>query len=87
MTDEDKIERYEEALRRIVEWSEAYPLKVFPEPDWKRAGDLLRAGGINLDVISASICATSSRVLAGSPRKHWTLNKEAHARRALPRTQ
>jgi hypothetical protein len=54
MTDEDKIERYEAALRRIVEWSEAYPLNVFPEPDWKRAGDLLRAGGINLDVISAS---------------------------------
>ena len=33
---------------------EAYPLDVFPEPDWKRAGDLLRAGGITIDAVSAS---------------------------------
>ena len=54
MTDDDKIDRYEEALRRIAQWADAYPLDVFPEPDWKRAGDLLRAGGISLDSISAS---------------------------------
>jgi hypothetical protein len=49
----DIIERYEEALQRIVQWSEAYPLDIFPEPDLKRAADLLRAGGITLDAISA----------------------------------
>jgi hypothetical protein len=51
---DDTLERYEEALRRIVQWSEAYPLDIFPEPDLKRAADLLRAGGITLDAISAS---------------------------------
>ena len=39
---------------RIVQWSEAYPLDVFPEPDFKRAHELLRAGGMTLDAISAS---------------------------------
>jgi hypothetical protein len=49
----DRCDRYEEALQRIVQWSEAYPLDVFPEPDLKRAADLLRAGGITLDAVSA----------------------------------
>lgn len=43
----------EEALERIVQWSEAYPLDVFPEPDWKRAAELLKAGSITLDAVSA----------------------------------
>ena len=50
----DRIERYEEALRRIVAWSEAYPLDIFPEPDWKKAAELLKLGGITLDAVSAS---------------------------------
>jgi hypothetical protein len=50
----DVTERYREALEQIVAWSEAYPPNIFGEPDWKRAGDLLRAGGISLDAISAS---------------------------------
>jgi hypothetical protein len=51
---EDRIERLEEALRRIVQWSEAYPLEVFPEPDMERAHEVLRAAGMTLDAISAS---------------------------------
>jgi hypothetical protein len=51
---DDGTTRYREALEQIVAWSEAYPLSVFPEPDFKRAGDLLRAGGMTLDAISAS---------------------------------
>ena len=47
-------EKLEEALQRIVQWSEAYPLDVFPEPDWKKARALLEAGGISLDSVSAS---------------------------------
>lgn len=43
-----------EALQQIVNWSEAYPLDVFPEPDFKRAAELLKAGGMTLDAISAS---------------------------------
>jgi hypothetical protein len=50
----DQLDRYEEALQRIVSWSEAYPLDIFPEPDFKHAAELLKAGGITLDAISAS---------------------------------
>ena len=50
---EDEAERLEEALHKIAQWSKAYPLSVFPEPDWKKARELLEAGGITLDSISA----------------------------------
>lgn len=53
ITDEDRTERLEEALHQIVQWSEAYPLSVFPEPDWNKARALLEAGGITLDAVSA----------------------------------
>jgi hypothetical protein len=48
------IDKYEDALECIVQWSGAYPLDIFPEPDFKRAEELLRAGGISLDAIAAS---------------------------------
>ena len=47
----DRLDRYEDALQSIVQWSEAYPLDIFPEPDWKAARKLLEAGGISLDSI------------------------------------
>jgi hypothetical protein len=47
-------ERHEDALRKIAQWAEAYPLAVFPEPDLKKARELLQAGGITLDAVSAS---------------------------------
>ena len=50
----DKLDRYEQALQRIVSWSDAYPLDIFPEPDFKKASALLNAGGITLDAVSAS---------------------------------
>ena len=50
----DRIEALEEALQRIAQWSEAYPRDIFPEPDWKKAAELLKAGGITLDRISGS---------------------------------
>ena len=53
MKDTDRIEHLEEALQRIVQWSEAYPLDIFPEPDWQKARQLLESGGITLDSISA----------------------------------
>jgi len=46
-------DRLQEALRRIEEWSRAYPLSVFPEPDLAKARALLEAGGMTLDAISA----------------------------------
>lgn len=50
----DREERLEEALYSILNWSRAYPLAVFPEPDLKKARALLEAGGITLDSVSAS---------------------------------
>jgi hypothetical protein len=43
-----------EALEEIIQWSKAYPLTVFPEPDLEKAHALLKAGGMTLDAISAS---------------------------------
>jgi hypothetical protein len=50
----DEIEQLREALRRIDEWSRAYPIEAFPEPDLKRANQILEAGGMSIDGISAS---------------------------------
>ena len=49
----ERIEVLESALYSIVQWSRAYPLKAFPEPDWKQAAGLLRSGGMSLDAIAA----------------------------------
>ena len=47
------LDRMEEALHRIVQWAEAYPLDIYPEPDWKAARAALQAAGILLDAVSA----------------------------------
>lgn len=44
----------EEFLHELNGWERAYPLSVFPEPDMRKAADLLKAGGMTLDAISAS---------------------------------
>lgn len=41
-------------LQEILRWCNAYPLGVFPEPDFKHVRELLAAGGISLDSVSAS---------------------------------
>lgn len=43
-----------EKVRRISQWADAYPLKVFPEPDFNEARQALEAHGISLDAVSAS---------------------------------
>lgn len=50
---DERISELIEALERIVQWSEAYPLDIFPEPDLSKARELLAAGGITLDAVSA----------------------------------
>jgi len=47
----EREERFEEALQRLLHWSEVYSRDVFPEPDWEKAGELLKAGDISIDVI------------------------------------
>ena len=49
-----QVEALEDALQRIANWSDAYPLDVFPEPDFKKAHEVLTAAGMTLDAISAS---------------------------------
>lgn len=50
----DRAERMEGALVQIDQWSQAYPLSVFPEPDFTKAAEALKAAGMTLDAISAS---------------------------------
>lgn len=50
----DELEIAVDALTEIENWTKAYPLEVFPEPDFERARQLLEAGGITLDAVSAS---------------------------------
>ena len=48
------MEAMEEALEQIDSWSRAYPLKIFPEPDFAKAHEVLKAAGMTIDAISAS---------------------------------
>lgn len=50
----DRYERMEEALQRLVRWSEAYPIEAFPEPDLRSAAYVLKRNGMTLDAVSAS---------------------------------
>jgi hypothetical protein len=53
----NREERMAEALERIVQWPEAYPLKVFPEPTkeyYAKAHEVLQANGMTLDRLSAA---------------------------------
>lgn len=49
-----RIQEIEAALTRIDNWAKAYPLKVFPEPDFKEVAQVLKDAGISLDAVSAS---------------------------------
>lgn len=51
---EAQVERLEDALRKIFSWSQAYPVEMFPEPDFAKVRELLAAGGIAIDCVSAS---------------------------------
>lgn len=48
------VERLEDKLQKIKNWCEAYPLDIFPEPDFKKAAKVLKENGMTLDAISAS---------------------------------
>ena len=66
----ERIDRVDEALagrlsksmsqmamlrEQIEKWSKAYPVSVFSEPDLGKVAELLKAGGVTLDAVSASI--------------------------------
>jgi hypothetical protein len=70
--------KLEDALQRIQQWSEAYPLAVFPELDFKTARELLEAGGITLDAVSAS-CMRHAIEGVGQIASEALLNSEQGA--------
>ena len=47
-------EHYDDLFEQIKGWCEAYPISVFPEPDFGKAREVLKANGMTLDAISAS---------------------------------
>jgi hypothetical protein len=51
---EKEREHYDDLFAHIKGWCEAYPISVFPEPDFKKAHEVLKANGMTLDAISAS---------------------------------
>ena len=67
------VEGLVEALERIEQWSEAYPLDIFPEPtstELKLAHEVLTPAGLTLDAISASamrhVVVGVGRIAAGA---------------------
>jgi hypothetical protein len=51
---DDELADMHETLQQIVQWCDAYPLDIFPEPDLKAARKLLQAGGIAMGAVAAS---------------------------------
>ena len=53
----EREERLEEALQRIAQWADAYPLAVFPEVDqayYRKAAEVLAENGMTIDRLSAN---------------------------------
>lgn len=53
-TKDATIEELREALERIEQWAQAYPVSAFPEPDFARVAAVLKDAGISLGSVSAS---------------------------------
>jgi hypothetical protein len=54
----ERCEQLTEALQRIVQWADAYPLNAFNEPTPEqshRAHEVLSANGMTLDAFNASM--------------------------------
>ena len=49
-----EIARLREAVDELNEWALAYPVAVFPEPDFRNAHKALQTVGITIDAVSAS---------------------------------
>lgn len=51
---ENENDRLKDCLYHIKKWTQAYPLDVFPEPDFKKANEVLKQNGMGITSISAS---------------------------------
>ena len=50
----EELDKLRDKLHQIKTWVDAYPLDMFPEPDFKKAAKVLKENGMTLDAISAS---------------------------------
>ena len=50
----ERIEELENMRDKIKNWCDAYPVKIFPEPDFGKVRKVLEKNGMTLDAISAS---------------------------------
>ena len=48
----ERIEELEDMLSKIMQWVNAYPLDIFPKPDFARVAKVLEDNGMTLDAIS-----------------------------------
>ena len=58
----NEVEELKTKMHKIVTWIDTYPLDVFPEPDFRKAHEVLMRHGMTLDSITAS---NMRRVLSG----------------------
>ena len=58
----DEAERLSDLFYDLRVWGNAYPLKIFPEPDRSKAAKVLEASGMTLDSVSS---ASMRHVLRG----------------------
>jgi hypothetical protein len=49
-----ELEDSRDKMHQIKIWIDAYPLTVFPEPDFKKAHKILKQHDMTLDAVSAS---------------------------------
>ena len=55
LADRDRqAEKLSSLFEQIVGWCRAYPLEVFPEPDFAKAREALAVANITIDAVSAS---------------------------------
>ena len=50
----DRLENLTDKLRKINDWCGAYPVKIFPEPDFEKMAKVLKDNGMTIDSIGAS---------------------------------
>ncbi|PHQ82929.1 MAG: hypothetical protein COB69_00325 [Phycisphaera sp.] len=50
----ERLDELEAKLEKIKNWCGAYPLDIFPEPDFKIVAQVLKDKNLSLDTVSAS---------------------------------
>ena len=48
----DQLEHKQDKLDQIETWTRAYPLQIFPKPDYKKANEVLQKAGLSLGQIT-----------------------------------